>query len=954
MIKEWIKSADRKNQIIIFISIFFAILLIKLGYLTIVKGDYYRELSENKRLKEIPIAAKRGEIFDRNGKLLATNKPSFNVYFENGNLTREELNTVALKTIKILDKANEKHILFPIEKNGNSFSYTFDKEKNQWLKSNGFSQKATSKEVLDFYRQRESISSTLSDGEAYNVLVLKGIILPISTSKGVFWYDTRKSDFLKLYKIEEIVSAKEAFNIIKAIPKMELGNRYSDDDTIKILALVHQVVENSYMRYKPLTIAENVSVETASLISEMKIELTGIDVAISPIRTYPYKNLASHTIGYMGKLSSDAEKQKYVVDNKYSENQIIGKTGIEGKYELELRGKDGKRFIQVDALGRAVDNTEGSKLAPVEPVAGKDITLTIDMDLQKNLDNYLERTIKGIVSGGAFQSKWGNSSFWQRMPNVGSGAAVVVEVKTGKILAKSSYPDFNLNDFSTGISSKDWKKLEPRNPRDPLAPRPLYDYAAFSATQPGSTFKMVTAFAAFKKGLSPYTSVYDTGFIELGGRKFGCWIYNMYNGKHGYTNMIKAIEVSCNYYFFCVSDGYDYSSNRSLGYTMSTEELLDTAKSFGLGQPTGIEIPETAAGLPDASKKKDSIAYLLRSKLVQYSSDYFIPSIANDKSKLDATIDTIIKWSDNNPSRGDIVTKLDGLGVVNPKFTSSRLADIIKYDYFNSMAWSTGDKFNLSIGQGDHKYTVLQMARYISAVANGGYVNELSIVEKIGDEKIVKNKNIKSIDFNGGLSYIRQGVALAASGDEGTSSNVFIRFPIKVGTKTGTAQNQSSIPPKDEKAYLKSHLHQINSKLTWSKVVEKSKKILRTRSKEITDLKDKIDAITEDTQEKKDLQSHYNALLSSNYLEEENALRMAIIELSNYKVTGTDINRFRAIYDDYVWFVSFAPLDDPQIAVAVMIPQGGHGGYGAPLVREIYADYFGLNKKEKTKNTNEQ
>lgn len=939
--------SDRRNIAQLVFSLVFIVMIVRLGYITIIEGDMYREKSINNSTKRIPEIAKRGDIYDRNGKLLAGNVPAFTVQLMGSNLSKEEMNRVSLKVMNILDSRKEDHILFPIQKDGNGFYYVFDKEKDNWLIDKGFTISDTPEIVLQYYRDRESLSADLSSAEAYKVLLNKGIIVPISVSKMQFWTDVEKNNFLKMYDIDGSPSASDAFATIKALKSFGIPADESDSNALKILSLKNALKEKGYRKYDPIKLADNVSRETAIILKEMSMDLPGIDIVVEPIRTYPYKNAASHILGYMGKISSESEINKYITQNGYLENQLIGKSGIEGNLELDLKGDNGYKFIEVDAYGkmiREIDqgvNGEGK----VQPKSGKDVYLTIDIDLQQKLEKHLKDALNAIQVGGVYQSPWGNYKYNQTFRNAKTGAAVVVNVNTGEVLAMASYPDYDPNVFAAGINSNDWKMLAPDNPRDPLSPRPLYNTATLSAVQPGSTYKMVTGYAALKAGMDPNRSVRDGQHIDIGGSSYGCWLWNQSRASHGMVNLFKALEVSCNYYFFDAGSGYDYANKSSLGYSLSTQQLLNTSKTFGLGSKTGIEIEESGGGIPDPEKKKRSIMFALKQQIRQNAYDYFKPEIANNETRLNVVMDTIIGWADESPSRGDVIKKLKAFDVVNANFSLERLADIIKFDYFNSLKWGEGDRLNLSIGQGDHRYTPIQMARYIAAIANGGKIKTLTLINKIGgksnDALLQKNEAAPSFDTENLLRYIRQGMYRVTTGDSGTATAVFRRFPIAAAGKTGTAQNQGKIPPRDEIAYLKTYLRAINGRLTWAQVETKSKEILKTRSKEMAALQSEI-STTINPLDKEKMRRKVDQKFAQGYLTQESALRAAIIQLSNRKIGDEQINQFRSSYDNYAWFVAYAPFDKPEIAVVVMIPQGGHGGYSAPVARDTIADYLHL------------
>jgi penicillin-binding protein 2 len=941
---------DRRYHIGLFFSIVFIALVVRLAVVTIVQGDEYLEKSLNYRLKKIPEYAKRGEIYDRNGVLLAGNQPAFTVSLMGSNLSKVEMNKVSKDLIDLLDQKGEEHIDFPIHLTPNGYVYAFDESVQKWLLENNYPLDYTAKQVFADYRTKEQISDTLNDQEAYSIMIQKGIILPISISKMEFWEERQKGNFLKLYQLEPNVSATEAFKAIRNYKSFQIDPTLSDQDAYKILILRHALKEKGFLKYEPIKVASNIKKETAILLSEMAMDLKGVTVGVEPVRTYPNKNMAAHILGYMGKIAREDEIEKYVKGLGYEKNRIIGKGGIEGKFETDLNGKDGYKFIEIDASGRMVREVEKDALGEEgQPSsAGKDIKLTIDATLQKNLEIYLKRASDGIMTGGSFESKYGNYNYSEAYPNANTGAGIVVDVKTGEVLAMASYPNYDLNLFSTGISNEDWNKLSPENPSNPLSPRPLFNMATMTGVQPGSIYKVATAYAALEEGLSPYESLYDDGFIEIGGHSFGCLLWNKYRSKHGHVNLNTAMEVSCNYYFYDIASGYDYATGRKLNYTMTTNKLLTYSKDFGLDERTGLEIEEAAYGIPDPESKKKSIQNLLKSKLKTSLKDYFPAEKVNTPEKLEELANTIVSWSENNASRTEIIKNLENLGA--NKGTLEKLADIIKYDYFNQMKFHEGDLLNLSIGQGDHKYTVAQMARYIMTVANDGYAYPLSVVKEIGNQPKTK-PTVEKIQTNNPqtFEYLRTAMSYVAQGEKGSARSIFRNFPVKVGAKTGTAQKQGKIPPKDEIAYFKTYLSRIDGRLSFSQVQAKTKDVLKERNEELAKLKNSIKTMTNE-EEKQKVEKKINSLVVQGYLKEENAMRFAIKSLSSRNLTDEQINAYRADFGEFAWFVAFAPLDDPQIAVVVLVPEGGHGGYTGPIVRELIGDYLKIPATNKAVN----
>ncbi len=952
------KIKDRRIQTLLLFLFIFAILATRLAVLTITHGKEFREISINKRLKRISIAAKRGEIYDRNGKLIAGNLVGFSVSISGSVLTPKQLNEVSISLINVLDKYKQKHIGFPIKVNDGKYYFTYDENIKKWLIDNGYDGITDAQTLFDEIRHREQVSVLLNNNEAQKILRLKGVYLPFSEKQMKFYSQIEKEKFLKGYGLDVDISAKEAFKSIRNRKEFAIDDDISDEDAYKILTVRHEFRVLEYRKYVPIVVAKNLDKKVAVQISEMGMELPGVSIDVYPKRYYPYKSVAAHVLGYMGKISQQDEIDKYIKKYEYGRNALIGKVGLEATYELDLRGEDGWKYIEIDALGRFVRDVTEDELTwledtkkPKQTKSGKSIVSTIDIELQQRIEQKLEYALNVIQEGGLYQSPWGDYQYKEAFPNAKTGSVIVVNVNTGEVLAMVNYPSYDVNLFATGIRANDWNKLQSENPKNPLAPRPLYNLSALTAVQPGSVYKMATGFAAMLQGLDPTKKIYADGKIDIGANTFGCWIWNGYRGKHGYIDLYKALEVSCNYYFFDISTGFDWKKNNDLGFNMNTDILLNHSKKLGFDEPSGVEIYEINPGIPDPNKKKKQLKYALNRKLTKIIEQYFPIDYFSNEDLKKKIINEIILWADENPKRSIIVKRLMDKGVINRE-SAEELADMVKYDYYNQMEWFEGDTLNLSIGQGAHQYTPLQIARYIATIANNGYLNKLTLIHSI--DGVVQNKN-NDIDnskliVNDALMHLRKGMLRATQEDRGTA-RLFREFPIIVAAKTGTAEKEGLIPPKDEIEYLKENLSNFDDKLVWNDVISNAKDLLIQRNDEIAELeRNKNNFVDKKEKEKIDLK--IVGLIRKGYLTYESAIRQSIKDLSTENITDDCINQYRKPYDNYAWFASFAPYDNPEIAIIAMIPQGGHGGYAAPLVRDIYGLYFDLepSKVENDKN----
>ncbi len=902
--------SDRNNQILLIVVFLMCSLIIRLFSLTIVHGEEWKNASDNIRVKQIYTSAPRGEILDRYGRVLAGNEPSFVVQIVRNNLIDEQINQVAIELLSILEKNGDEYIdNFPILIENDTFYYTYRKSIEKWLVSQGMPADFSAQEAFNELRLRYNINEDLDKYDAQLALQNEySFYPPISVKQMRYLQELEKDLFLGNYNLDEDLTAEEAFKAFRE--KFEIDDKYNDVEARKIMVIRNELVSQGYRKFNPVKLAVDISDQTTITIEEKKIDLPGIEVVVEPVRYYPYGEMAAHILGYLGKIS-ESEKETFVNELGYLPSDLIGKEGIEKTYESYLKGVDGIQQVEVDAFGRLIKTIEESS-----PQKGKNIYLTIDANLQKTAEDALVKALEQIRVGGKFESKWGNYNYTETIPNANSGAVVALDVNTGDVLAMASYPAYDPNMFSLGISEEDWNSIQDKNPRDPLSPIPLFNTATRTAVQPGSTYKMMVGLTALENGLSPYTKLYDGGVIRLGDRTFACGLWNSSRASHGYVDFFSALEVSCNYYFYDLMSRFDYSKGVPLNIDMSVEDVMNMSSQFGLGNKTGIEIPETYVGVPSEEKKIAVTKSNLRSRLRNSGEYYFGTDVASDETLLNEKINTILGWTEENPPRNKLAERLKELQVESDK--TYELADLVKYSYFNMATWGTGDTLNLAIGQGDHAYTPLQMANYVATIANGGYKHRITLLKGVEDSdiEVSEDKNYDyQIELNNqqNLEYIKKGMNLVTSGSRGTARGTFGNFPVECGGKTGTAERSGKIQPIDEVEYIRKYLKWINPNLSFEEVEEEMNWLMTKLPKQ--------------------------------YSSKNIAVREAVIRLSNGRVNENSIDAYKEDYEDFAWFVSFAPYEDPQIAVAVLLFQGGHGSYAAPVAREIIAEYLGLNNE---------
>mgnify|MGYP001944918538 CR=1 FL=1 len=779
---------------------------------------------------------------------------------KDGNVIKEVIPGKVL--IDLIEEKGEKCLVSCNVDEENKVTYKFEENNNSKAQS-------PIKYLIDVGKKTKSFNEMILNkdiiGTAQEMLLNNGINPKISIAnleKLEYVSLNNKNDWYDKYKIPADHNVEEAFNEIRKF--YEIDDNLSIYEIRSMLLIYEQLSKQGYLAYQPINIAYGIKDKTVAKIEEGGMDLPGISVSIEPGRYYPMGSTGAHILVYLGKIGQAKENDEYVKEKKYSPNDIIGKTGVEEKFEDELKGKEGIKKVEVDVFGNIISVLDEKKAMP-----GNSLYLTIDSKLQKVAEESLKYSLEQIQKGGTYESEWGNYKYGinkqKNKPyvNATSGAVVAIDVKTGELLALANYPDYDPNLFATGISSADWASLFPENEEDLLAPRPLLNIATQTAVQPGSTFKMITGLAALEKGLSPTKTIRDMGYVDIGSKRFGCWIWNSHRGTHGPENIYDALRDSCNYYFYSVVMGKNSRTGENLGMKVDIEDIMALAKEFGLNDKTGIEIDipsETHGGVPDPEIKIASTKAMLKRYLKRNIINYIKEDVEVSEKEINKKIEEIVSWLDLDDllTRGEVIRRLDKMGIDPEKRVNGEnrgLADRIKFDYINQAKWNIVDTLNISIGQGENAYTPIQMANYIAILANGGYRYKVSVVDNIKNYdntmviKDVKNEaeRINLTNYEN-LEHLKIGMRKVVS--EGTAKSIFPNFPVSVAAKTGTAQNSVINPATGEK------------------------------------------------------------------------------------------------YDDFAWFVAFAPYEEPEIAVAVVLFQGGSGGYAGPIAREVIAEYLGLNKEE--------
>jgi len=301
-------------------------------------------------------------------------------------------------------------------------------------------------------------------------------------------------------------------------------------------------------QYQPIFLKEDITPDELQFIEAHRNELPELDTIMAHRRLYPRNGFMAHIIGYVGEVSDDMLNQPAF--ELYNPGDVVGISGVERQYNTLLMGKNGSRQALVDSKGREV-----GRLGETEAIPGKQLKLTIDLDLQ-------------IAAEEQLQGK--------------NGAVVAMDPHTGEILAMASGPTFDPNDFAVRVSRDEWTKLV----NDP--DKPLLNKAIQAQLAPGSTFKIIMSVAGWQDHIAQDLHVNCAGGAEFYGRRFGCWV----KGGHGAVDLEKAIYQSCDVFFY------------TLANKMGIDRIAKYASDFGLGQKTGIDLPNEVSGVMPSEEWK--------------------------------------------------------------------------------------------------------------------------------------------------------------------------------------------------------------------------------------------------------------------------------------------------------------------------------------------------------------
>ena len=521
--------------------------VIRLFDLQIIKGSGYEAQANQRLVRAYSITAPRGEIVDRKGRPIVENKMGYTVRIQKMDVSEEELNDTICKTAYLVGSfGSEIESVFPIVINENTdkLDYDFTIEKD------GGTRKVEGAKLSDYYvPKQEEKKSTVTDEEFEK-----------PTKEEIEEERKKKEEDIaawkKKYKLNDYDSPEAILDHFAR--KYQVSSSYNENEKLVVTAIRYGMEVNKFSEKNPYVLSCDIDEYAVQQIKEQFMDFPGVEVAIEPIRSFSYGTMAAHILGRTGRIY--AEEYAEMKDDGYGINDIIGKDGLEKVLEKYLKGKDGYQSVEMSRAGGVTQILENRA-----PEPGNYAKLYLDIDIQETAERAIKEAVDAAVGPG------------------GAGAVIAVDPKTGGILATASYPTYSLETFNEDYDSMLKSKA-----------KPLINRTLNGTYSPGSTFKPLTSIAALETGIiSPNTYIEDKGkYTYFDSYQPTCLVYSSAGATHGTINVSEAIGVSCNYFFYDV------------GRKTGVESLQKYAKAFGLGEKTGIELPESTGILAGPEERE--------------------------------------------------------------------------------------------------------------------------------------------------------------------------------------------------------------------------------------------------------------------------------------------------------------------------------------------------------------
>lgn len=888
-------NISRYTALIILLIIIFTAILCKLIDLQVINHDKYSLKATNYSTKTISTQAPRGKITDSSGVVLADSRNSYSVvYMETEDSSENIYSTLTelFALLKELDIEIDDSFELKIDDQG-SFYMDYGTDDESAIKSLDLRWKQDRN--LDYYLGQEIEDFKGLDKDKEEELDIYEETMLSVTAEEMFYRLIKQYSMYKLLNPTEEEAKAYSSMSGEEIAKL-LQESYSLEEIRSFMVVLDKIKMSSYRSFSSIIIASNISVEDANILMQKENTLSGINIEIEPERYYPYGSLGSTILGYMSYISSSSQ-DKYKELGYDVASDKIGVSGIEGAFEKYLVGKKKETIVSVDTYGNITEELESNAAVP-----GNNLELTIDANLQYTAEKALQETLLRLQ-----EQKVAGSSITS---NATRGAVVVQEVDTGKVLAMASYPYFDPNDISedilapdyeafaeeyikstgTNLSAKDLFGENYSSDNYDIYPKALYNYATQGSVPTSSTFKFVTALAALEEDVvDPEEKILDQGvfnkYPEVSNYTGMCGIYETYGTTHGYENMTTAFRDSCNYYFYELA----YRLNKNSGI----DTLSEYAWRLGLGynpetdtkSSTGIEIEETTSG-----QVYSSTAY---TNLVASLSKYDIVDM------LEAGEYTYA------PSMGE-KHKSFNIGINsndNEELTEAKQA--VK-DYVSDSIkklWEVEDS---------------------SAFYDEIYTKTIELLKRLVETYEEEDrKGYKEADYENAASNVARYIVFDRSGDVTSIGNMLNSSiglgmnnftPLQLSSSLSTVLNGGT----RYKSYLVNEITDSDGNIVeeYSPVILDE---LNLKESTVEAIKEGMAAVTAS-----------NSAFSS-------------FPITTGGKTGTAIysnNQSAVGRSSYAVFEGFAPYDDPEIAITVVLYDGGSGSNAAPVARAIMETYF--------------
>jgi len=755
-------------------ALFFGALFLKLTDLQVRSTDVYGASAEQMRTKTFALKGSRGQIQDVNGTVLAYDKKIYNVQFYREPGTGKTQNAAYSRAIW--------ETIGMVESSGKTVAG-------------------------NFYLKQDEAGLWYFD-------VGSGLTEAQELARVTMW---RSNFYLKEMDTQLLFAYLSDYFGVEALDEsLPEGEKLTIEDKRKILGVWQEMQMNAFSS-KPINLATDVPWSTVIEIEMRSIGLDGITVAVDNQRVYPQGTLACHVVGYIGKMQTDTQVKEYQAKG-YSMNDLIGLDGIEKTMEDWLTAnssqRQGQKVVEVNYSGKVI-----SELSATQAQDGNTVRLTIDAGLQKVAETALAETINTIRDMEE-KDKLQNDTWLEQNKSVietrdfesvplklaQNGAIVVLDMQA-RVLAMASFPDYDPNLFILGMDEEQRERMlsDPRHP--------LFNNAIGSRDTPGSIFKMCTSLAALVNGaITPTDTISDEGAFTLYDtvNPPRCWANTTTRlSKHQDQTIVQGLQNSCNYFFYTISsrlgaDGellYQYAAK--LGLTNKTNIDLPGELRSVVGSQTSLYDPTRAITEADQDTSLPVLVkYALKRHLRNVGESY---NITYSDERLDVCIKALMDMAVNTGQNAWVssirAVLMAELGMpLEVAYLNSTVGDI--YTLLNEIKWGGSQTIMTAIGQSITLLTPIAVARYVTAIANGGYVYDVTLVDSIispsgevlnamDGPNLVADLSEEVAPY---LPYIKAGMRGVVD-EGGTAAAYFTTFPYRTddGTpdmagKTGTAE----------------------------------------------------------------------------------------------------------------------------------------------------------------------